>query len=276
LLRLENLTSAQLWEGKITCMGQQKDNSHPRYVSTYINSYTINYLHYRNPWIPAWWSAAFPGYGHLMICKYTTGFLLISWEVIINSLAKINEAIYYSMVGDFPKAIDTLDEKWLLLYIAPYIFCIWDSYRRTVELNKTFYLAYHEEQNTLSNNISAMEINILERRKPYLAAVWSLIAPGLGHFYVNRLPTIMAGVLWLLVIIYFADLLPGIHATMGGNFEKAKISMDPQWLLFIPSIYGFIAYDAYVHAVEYNKLFERDQGRYLKRNYQDKQFIMPL
>lgn len=254
----------------------KKSKEHPRYISTYINSYTINYLHLRNPWIPAWWSAAFPGYGHLMLCKYTTAFLLISWEVVINTLAHINKAIYYSMIGEFGNAINTLDEQWLLLYIPPYVFCIWDSYRRTVELNKTYYLSYHQEHKTISTNISAMELNILERRKPHLAVVWSLLAPGLGHFYLNRLPAIIVGVAWLLIIIYFSDVLPGLHATMGGNFERTKQFIDPQWVLFFPSIYGFIAYDAYVNAVEYNKLFERDQAQYLKENYQDEQFMMPL
>ncbi len=38
--------------------------------------------------------AAFPGCGHMMICKYFTGILFIAWEFFINVQSHVNEAIY--------------------------------------------------------------------------------------------------------------------------------------------------------------------------------------
>ncbi|MBU9723381.1 hypothetical protein [Bacillus alkalicola] len=38
----------------------------------------------KNPWVPAWWSAAFPGMGHIMLGSYVKGFILFTWEFVIN------------------------------------------------------------------------------------------------------------------------------------------------------------------------------------------------
>jgi TM2 domain-containing membrane protein YozV len=243
-----------------------------RFVNAYITPHTINYLHFRNPWITAWWSAAFPGFGHLMLCKYVEAFILMGWELTINSLAGINRAIYYSMTGQFESAKYALDTTWFLFYIGPFIFCIWDSYNKTIELNKAYLNGYWRDNLTLSVNISALGLNNLVKRIPYLAAVWSFIAPGLGHFYINRMPTVIFIGFFSLLVFHLSHLLPAIHWTMKGNFSKAESILDPQWLLNIPSLYVFAAYDAYVNAVEYNRLFEKEQGRYLKNDFQDDAF----
>jgi len=51
---------------------------------------------------------------------------------------------------------------------------------------------------------------------------------------------------------------------------------DPQWLLFMPSLYLFVIYDAYSLTVEFNKLFEIEQSKFLVDNYQDPSFKMPV
>ncbi|WP_219621305.1 hypothetical protein [Neobacillus cucumis] len=250
----------------------------PRRVVTHISPISINYLHLRKPWIPAWWSAAFPGYGHLMLCKYVTAYILIAWEIFINTKSRLNTAIFYSMNGQFPKAMKELNKEWILLYVPVYLFCIWDCYRRTVQYNQEYLLGFreNEEQSMISVNISTWELNVLDKRKPYIALVWSLLFPGLGHLYLNRLPSVIFCTIWFVVIIQFGHILPAIHYTFYGHFAAAKAVLDPQWLLYIPSIYVFFAYDAYMNAVEYNKLYEREQARYIKNNYQDRFFKKPI
>lgn len=41
-------------------------------------------------------------------------------------------------------------------------------------------------------------------------------------------------------------------------------------------IYCFIFYDAYLTAVEQNKLFEKEQSKFLRQNYQSPHVVMPL
>ena len=57
-----------------------------RRFNTYTSSINLNCIHLRNPWISAWWSAAFPGFGHLHLGNYLKGFVLFFWEIIINEL----------------------------------------------------------------------------------------------------------------------------------------------------------------------------------------------
>jgi hypothetical protein len=249
-----------------------------RRVVTYISPISINYLHQRNPWIPAWWSAAFPGYGHLMLCKYFTAYLLMAWEIFINTKTRLNTSIFYTMTGNFQKAAEVLDIDWILLYIPIYLFLIWDCYRKTISYNQEYVLGYREnEQNTMyAVNISTWELNTLDKRKPYAALVWSLLFPGLGHLYLNRLPSFIFSTIWFLVIIQFGHILPAIHLTFYGEFSQAKAVLSPQWMLYIPSLYCFFAYDAYMNAVEYNKLYEREQSLFLIKHYQDPYFKKPV
>ncbi|HEX9060162.1 MAG TPA: hypothetical protein VF941_08270 [Clostridia bacterium] len=48
----------------------------------YTASYNSNILTLRNPWVTAWWSAAFPGFGHITMGIYIKGFILMA--LIIN------------------------------------------------------------------------------------------------------------------------------------------------------------------------------------------------
>jgi hypothetical protein len=247
-----------------------------RHVYAYMDSYTINFIHPRNPWINAWWSAAFPGLGHLMLCKYLVAFSFIFWEVVINYLAGINSAIYYSMIGDIDHAIEAINKKWFLLYIGVYVFAIWDSYTRTIQLNKRYKLIHKKGYDLVVTNISGLELNVLTRRQPIHAIIWSLLVPGFGHLYINRIITSTVFIIWFVILTYFSNVLPAIHYSMALNFQAAKDCIDIQWFLYFPSLYAYVAYDAYINTVEYNKIYDREQANYLQTEYQDKEFDFPI
>ncbi|TYS70957.1 hypothetical protein FZC76_03420 [Sutcliffiella horikoshii] len=254
-------------------MGYQHDKK--RYVGIF-SPYTTSLIHYRKPLVVAWWGAAFPGFGHFMLSKYLTAFILITWEVVINTLSHLNEAIFFSMTGRFEEAIAVLDLHWIILYICMYVFSIWDSYRLTIELNKHYTLAYHEDFPLMINNTSYIEINVLDKKNPLLAIIWSLLTPGLGNLYVTRILSVIFFLTWWVIITYEANVFPAIHMTLVGNFQGATDILVPQWLLFVPSIYCFAVYDSYVSAVELNKFIDKYLSRELKDKYQDIQFKMPI
>jgi hypothetical protein len=222
----------------------------------------------RNPWVTAWWSAAFPGYGYIIMGSYIKGFLLVAWEFFINVKCRLNEAIVYSLTGRFEQAKEVLDLNWLLLYVAVYILSIWESYALTIDLNKLSILADREDSSLVPVKISAMSICFLGKRNPWVAVMLSAFSPGLGHLYTHRIPTSFFLLIKFIAIVYLSHLLPAIHYTAVGMFEQATAVLDPKWLLFLPSLYGFSIYDSYVNTVEYNKLFGLEQSRFIRDNYQ--------
>lgn len=242
----------------------------------YMSSLDINVIHLRTPWVTAWWSAAFPGFGHLLLGMYLKGFILIIWEIFANINSNLNQAIVYSFTGQFDLAVNTLDKKWLLLYVPVYIASIWDSYRLTVDLNNYSILAEREKSPIIPFKINAISVNFFDKRNPCITTVWSALIPGLGQICTNRLLIGFFLLIWWVAIAYYSNLLEAIHFTSVGAFRQAASVADPEWLLFLPSIYGLAVFDAYVGAVEYNKLFETEQARFLKDNYQSSEFVMPV
>lgn len=232
-------------------------------------------VHLRNPWIPAWWSTAFPGFGHLLLGYYTKGFLLIIWETIINSLAKINSLLYYSFTGQFELAKAVVDQRFMLLYCGLYVYAIWDSYRSTVELNKYTVLADREDEPFPTAAVALYNIFLLEKKKPLIGILWSALSPGLGHFYAHSLITGFFITILFIGMAWTSNLMLIVQHSFWGNFEQVKAIADPQRLLFLPSMYGFAMYSAYVDIVEHNKFFDAQQARYLKANFQQSGFHMP-
>nr|WP_207952124.1 hypothetical protein [Paenibacillus turpanensis] len=225
-------------------------------------------MHLRNPYIIAWWSAAFPGFGHLLLSKYIRGYLLFIWEVLVNIQSQLNLAMVYSFQGKIDMAKEVLDTRWLLIYIPVYIFAIWDSYRTTVDMNKVYLMAKRENHPFNSYSIGALEINYLDKRNPILSVFWSLMMPGLGQLYIHRIATAGFVIIWSVVFFYFSHALEAISLLFLGRIEKATSVLNPEWLLFFPSLVGFSIYDAYVNTVENNKLFDHEQKNYLQKNYQ--------
>ncbi|WP_082883867.1 hypothetical protein [Bacillus sp. SJS] len=252
------------------------NSSQRRRMIATVNPYMTNLFHLRNPFIVAWWSASFPGFGHVLLGKYITGFLLMVWEVFANNIAHLNEGIFYSMTGRPEAALKVMNEEWLWLYVTFYVFIIWDSYRQAIEYNKYYILSVREGAPIQMKNINPLEINVLEKRKPGYALFWSLLTPGLGHFYLNRLPSIVFGVFLWIITAYYSGLYKCVLYTVRGEFELVSQTANPQWFLFLPSLYVFLAYDSYVSTVEYNKLFDRELEKHLKASYQNRDFKMPL
>jgi hypothetical protein len=233
-------------------------------------------LHLRNPFIIACWSVAFPGMGHLLLSKYLRGFLLFIWEVVVNYKAHVNLLIMYSFLGDFEKAKQVVNIQWLSFYIPAYLFAVWDSYRTTIDLNHAYMLAAREDAELKPFKIGSMEINYLDKRNPWVATIWSLLIPGGGQLYIHRLIAAFFLVTWWIVICLNSKFLPSMYYTLLGDFQQAKSVIDMQWLLNIPSVYFFAMYDAYANTVENNKLFDWEQSKFLNREYQNSNFVMPF
>lgn len=163
---------------------------------------TTQLLHKRNPYTIACWSMAFPGFGHLLLNKYLRGYALILWEVFINQKIHLNVAMVQTFNGHFQAARDALDPKFISLYIPVYLFAIYDSYRTSVDLNKVYLLAQRENGPFNVFSIGALEINYLDKRKPRVAAIWSMGIPSAGQLYIHRI--VLAGFLlnrvgWVLI-----------------------------------------------------------------------------
>ncbi len=248
----------------------------PRRVRAQLCVWGTTQLHLRNPAVIGFWSAIFPGMGHMMLSLYIRGFILFIWEVLVNVFSHLNLAIFYTFTGQFGLAKETFDTRWAIFYIPVYLFAIWDSYRITVKLNNQFVLAAREDAEVHPFILHPLGINHIDKGSPRMAVLWSMLTPGTGQLINHRLVLAFFLIGWWGAIIYFSRVLPAIHYTMQGMFDEAKAAVDPQWLLNIPSVYCFGVYDAYMDTVESNKLFEWEQGKFLKRQYQSAAFPMPF
>ena len=247
------------------------DNTARRYKA-HVSTLGTTQLHLRNPYIIAWWSAAFPGFGHLLLSKYLRGYALFLWEVVVNLNAHVNLSMIYSIQGNIDMAKEVLDTRWLLMYIPVYIFGIWDSYRTTVDMNRVYLLAERENHRFNTYAIGALEINYLDKRNPVLSIIWSLFIPGLGQLYIHRILTALFVIVGLVVFFYYSHVQEAVSLLFLGKVKEATSVLKPEWLLFIPSHYGFALFDSYINTVENNKLFEKELRGYLKENYQSTDF----
>jgi hypothetical protein len=229
-------------------------------------------FHLRSPYVIAWWSAAFPGFGHLLLSKYLRGLTLFIWEVVVNYNAKINIAMVHSFCGDIELAKEVLDVRWMLMYIPVYLFAIWDSYRTSVDMNKVYLLAEREDAPFNSFSIGALEINYLDKRKPAMSIIWSLFMPGLGQLYIHRVLTAFFSLIWTILFLYFSKTLVAVHNLFLGDIQASTQVLDKQWLLYMPSMWGFAVYDSYMNTVENNKLYDTEQKDYLIKHYQPPKF----
>ncbi|BBB90472.1 MAG TPA: hypothetical protein PKA28_15690 [Methylomusa anaerophila] len=256
-------------------MGNLLQNA-PRWPRAAISSFQTNLIHFRNPLVTALWSVALPGFGHIFVGSYIKGYLLIIWEIVVNTQSHLNLVILYSFTGRFPEAMEAINPRWLLLYVPFYLFAVWDSYRLAIQLNKLALLAERTEQQLPPVVISAFEINFLDKRSPWGAMLWSLLIPGAGNLYNHRLPTGFILLTVWVCIAYQSHLLEAFTCSLLGDFVQATAVTDPAWLLFLPSIHYFGMYSAYTYTVEYNKLFDYEQARHLRQEYPNRPNKMPF
>nr|WP_233139111.1 hypothetical protein [Sporomusa sphaeroides] len=262
-------------EYRMTEKKQHKSIRNRRRPKGIVKPISVNFIHLRTPWVITWWSASYLGYAYMSLGSYVKGFILIFLEAFINVNAKLNLGIFYSFTGHFEMAKQVVDINWLLFYVPIYIFCIWDGYGLAVDLNKYSILADRENSSMIPFKISNWEVAFLDKRKPWMAIALSLLFPGLGHLYTHRVPTSFYTLVWWSLIAYKGNLFPCVYLTAMGDFAGATTVADPLWLLFLPSIYVFAIYDAYVNTIEYNRLFEQEQKRFLIDNYQSANFPVP-
>lgn len=249
---------------------------YPRHPKATLTPLGALGTHLRNPWVSAWWSAALPGFGHMLISNHFSGLILIIWEFLINHQARVNTAILLSLTGRFQEAKGIADYRWLLLYVAVYVYAIWDSYSETIEQNKYFIIAEREDFPVSPSKITVLEFGFAKRRKPVLAILWSLLTPGLGHLYVRKIDEALILLICWITTTYMSHFCEAVAFSLVGDFDSAKAIVDYQWLLFTPSLYGYAAYASYAAVVEVNKYVDAEQARYLKQTYMDSEFTMPL
>jgi len=242
----------------------QSANIKPRYLKGKISSFGINSVYPRTPWITAWWSAAFPGFGHMFLGKYLHGFILIIWELVVNNQANLNMGITLSMLGRFEEAKAQINQEWILLYMAVYVYSIWDSYRCAVEIGKSHILAEVEDAPVVPSDVSFFDIVILDKKKPWLGMVWSFLSPGLGQLYGGSTIVGTLVLAWWIFVTYKAVAVRSWLYSFLGDFSSAAAIVDWQWFLFLPSMYAFSIYQAYTGVTESNTLYDIEQIRYLR------------
>lgn len=243
----------------------------PRIIKMAIGPLGLNHLHRRNPWVALAWSVALPGLGHVYCHALIKGFILISWEILVNHLGRINQAIYLTVLGHPDKARLILDYRWAPVYPIFYMLAIWDSYRLAVELNR---LCTLEEQQPVRQFASMLmtpyDTVFLNRRNPWLAAFFSLFLGGAGHFYNCRLVKALILMGWHLAVWLKSGLNLALIATLQGNWAEVHALIDYQWLLFLPSIHLFNIWSAYSDCVETNKLHAEEQAYARRQNTEHK------
>ncbi|WP_311794840.1 hypothetical protein [Alicyclobacillus acidiphilus] len=160
------------------------------------------------------------------------------------------------------------------MYIPVFIFGIWDSYRTCVDMNNVYLLAEREDAPFNSYTVGAAEINYLDKRSPAMSVIWSLFMPGMGQLHIHRILTAFFALAWAIVFLYKSRLLEAVQYLFLGNIQESTHVLSPEWLLFMPSMWGFSVYDSYMNTVENNKLFEYEQKVFLTQNYQSRGFTI--
>lgn len=242
----------------------QSADIQPRYSKGRISVFGINSIYPRTPWIAAWWSAAFPGFGHMFIGKYLQGFVLIIWELVVNSQANLNMGIALSFLGRFEEVKAQINQDWVLLYVAVYVYSIWDSYRSAVEIKKSHVLAEIEDAPVAPSEVSFFDVIILDKKHPWLGMVWSALSPGLGQLYGGSIIVGTFILAWWIFICYKAVAVRSYFYSFLGDFSTAAAIVDWKWFLFLPSMYTFAIHQAYTAVIENNTLFDIEQIRFLR------------
>ncbi|MTV48308.1 hypothetical protein GJ688_04830 [Heliobacillus mobilis] len=242
----------------------QSDAIKPRYAKGRISALGVNSVYPRTPWVAAWWSTAFPGFGHMFLGKYLHGFALIIWELVVNSQARLNIAIALSFLGRFEEAKAQINQEWFLLYVAVYVYSIWDSYRCAVEIKKSHVLSEIEDAPIAPSDVSFFDVVILDKKNPWMGFVWSAFTPGLGQLYAGSTVVGTFVLVWWIFVCYKASAVRAWLYSFLGDFSRAAAIVDWQWFLFLPSMYVFAIYQAYTAVNENNILFDIEQTRYLR------------
>ncbi|WP_413303636.1 hypothetical protein AA0X95_26505 [Bacillus sp. 1P10SD] len=200
----------------------------------------------------------------MFIGKYLHGFILIIWELVVNNLSNLNLGIALSFHGRFEEAKAILNQDWALLYVAVYVYSIWDSYRCAVEIKKSHILAEIEDAPVTPSDVTFFDVVILDKKNPLVGSLWAFFTPGLGQLYGGSTVVGTFILAWWIFVCYKAIAVRTWLYSFLGDFDRAVAIVDWQWFLFLPSMYAFAIYQAYVSVTENNTLFDIEQIRYLR------------
>ncbi|MDQ0116127.1 TM2 domain-containing membrane protein YozV [Paenibacillus harenae] len=232
-----------------------------------LSQFGITSIHRRQPLMVAWWSAAFPGFGHFLLNHYLRATFLTLSEVIFNTLSHINEAIVLSFCGRFAQAKAILEPRWILGYIIIYFIAMWDSYRLTIYQNKLCYLAEFEKEPLPNLRFYASEIQYVQPKNPLTASLLSLFFPGFGQLYNHRIGLAFYAISWWWLYISLSHVHESLIYILTGRIMDSIPVLQPHWLMFMPSVIGGSIYHAYINAKEHNQLYSREQRQYLIQRY---------
>lgn len=237
-----------------------------------IGFFGITYLKQQNPYIVAWWSAVFPGFGHYLLNQYLRAMLLTLCEKSMNFLAHINEAMVYTFCGQFEMAKSVLEPRWAFAYLTVYLIAIGDSFRSALFQNKLYHLAMLENQKMDCLKFIPTGVQYLEKKDPYIGAVYSFFFPGLGQLYNHRFMLAIYAMVWWLIYISMSRMHESLFNLLLGNLEVSISMLHRHWLLFMPSVMGGSIYYSYRTTVDQNQLFRIEQRQYFSNRYQDASF----
>ncbi|WP_248927613.1 hypothetical protein [Paenibacillus hamazuiensis] len=234
-----------------------------------ISVFGITQLKQQNPYMVAWWSAVFPGFGHYLLNQYVRATLLTLSEVTTNTLAHINEAMVYSFCGKFDLATSILEPRWAFGYLIIYLIAIGDSFRSALYQKKLYHLAILDYKPVRSLDISPSEIQYLEKKSPYIGAVYSFFFPGLGQLYNHRYGLAFYAIFWWWVYLALSRMHESFLSLLHGHIHESISMLHPHWLLFMPSVMGGSIYHSFRTASEHNHLFRIEQRYYLANRYRN-------
>lgn len=242
--------------------------SYPRRAKMDMGSTGINVFRKTRPWVAAWWSAALPGFGHMYLGMYIPGLILMSGEIGLNLLGGINLAILYTFTGQWHRIQESINYQGAIPYCSIFIFAIADSYRASVEINKHAFLESKQPVRGFQHSkVTQLDLNILDKRVPWVAALWSGAFAGMGHLYTHRIITGFILMGWYVAVVLMSKMGDLMIYTIFGPYDHIPQLVNYEWLLFFPSIYLYSMYDAYNHAIVYNQLFKDEQVDYLRNKY---------
>ncbi len=250
-------------------------NKRARYSKMRMTQYSVNYLRMTNVYMDIWWALTFPGFGQWFQGKYFFGLVLIVWEFFINVQSHLNSAIFLSMHGRFEEAKLELDTRWFLLYIVIYIFAVWDTYYTGVQIKKRYVIASSQPQRLKHFTVGSLAVSFLERRLPFIPVVWSFMLPGAGHFILQRKFLSVFLIFWWILSCYMAGMPEAAILSLTGGHEDAAALLDPQWILFLPSLYLFAIYDSFVGVREINAFFEEEMADHLRKTEINADYQIP-
>lgn len=243
-----------------------------RFIRMSLHPLGLQQLHRRNPWAAAWWSVALPGLGHFYNGSYFKGFILMTWEIVVNIQSNLNLAIYHSMLGDPQMAGQVLNMRWAILYPPIYMLAVWDAYRVTVEANKLHDLERLQRQRYFEfHTMSFYGQNILLRRNPWVAAFWAAVLGGAGHFHNMQLSKGAMLMAWHLAIWLNSGMSRAVVFTLLGRTDLIPEVINYEWLLFWPSIHMFNVWNAWVDCVGSNNLYDEAELQWLREQVQKTQ-----